>query len=77
MTVVTLILLKDKFLEILQSEIKIQNNKLLDSDIRIIVLQMYSDLIFSAKRVFEWGNEYHLLAVATFLKLEIYVYNLL
>ena len=75
MTVVTLILLKDKFLEILQSEIKIQNNKLLDSDIRIIVLQMYSDLIFSAKRVFEWGNEYHLLAVATFLKLEIYVYT--
>jgi hypothetical protein len=36
---------------------------------------MYSDLIFSAKRVFEWGNEYNLLAVATFLKLEIYVYT--
>jgi hypothetical protein len=36
---------------------------------------MYSDLIFSAKKLFEWGNEYHLLAVATFLKLDINVYN--
>ena len=36
---------------------------------------MYSDLIFSAKRVFEWGNEYHLLAITTFLKLDIYIYT--
>jgi hypothetical protein len=61
MTVVTKIILKDKFLEILQSQIKIHNNKLLDSDIRKIVLQMYSncssnELIFSANKVFEWGK---------------------
>jgi hypothetical protein len=71
MLVVTLIILKDKFLQILQSETKIQNNKLSESEIRIIVLQMYSDLIFSAKNLFEWGNEYHLLAITTFLKLDI------
>ena len=71
MLVVTLIILKDKFLQILQSETKIQNNKLSESEIRIIVLQMYSDLIFSAKKLFEWGNEYHLLAITTFLKLDI------
>ena len=75
MTVVTLLSLKETFIYILKKELKIQNNALTEVELENVSMKMYSDLVYVAKNNTEWGNEYHILAIATFLQFEIYIYT--
>ena len=72
---VTLLKLKENFIFVLKNELKMQNNSLTDDQLEKVSSKMYSDLLFAAKNNGEWGNEYHLLAIATYLKLDIYIYS--
>ena len=39
------------------------------------ILLKYNNLLFSARKAQQFGNEYHLLALATFLKTKIFIYQ--
>ena len=75
MTTVTIIVLKDTFMGILFEELRCNNGTANKKDLINLVENHYQKLIFVSKSPNEWGNEYHLLALATCLSLKIHIYN--
>ena len=48
------------------------NNK---EDFDVIILNKYKSLLLDARKFSSWGNEFHLLIIATFLNIKIYIYS--
>jgi hypothetical protein len=73
LTVVTLLMLKDTFLKILKNELKSMSKT--ELELQELTLRKYRKMIVVAKTDYEWGDEYHLLAISTFLSMDIYIFS--
>ena len=65
LTFFTLCILKESFIQILQTNYYTQEKALLE----------FNNLLFDAKTLKNWGDKYHLLALSTFLSTEIVIYG--
>ena len=75
MTVITLLVLEQKFIEIMISDIKSNNKDANEMELKIRATQRFQRIVQIAKTPDEWGDEYHLLAISTFLAMKISIYN--
>ena len=58
-------------MELLTENATLNNLHLSDNEL----LMKYNKLVYDARKSQQFGNEYHLLEIATFLKLKIYIYQ--
>ena len=61
---------KNEFIKLIQDEENLLNNSNINSLIR-----KYNSLLYEARTNKRWCNEYHLLAISTFLNTNIYIYS--
>ena len=66
----TMMKYKNEFLKLLEFEENLQNNNNIDS-----IIKKYNQLLYEANTNKRWCNEYHLLAISTFLNSDIYIYS--
>lgn len=75
MTTITLLMLKETFVKIIFKELRYNDAK---SPENLLLERAYNDFqnfVQISKRNYQWGHEYHLLAIATFLSMKIYIYS--
>ena len=75
MTVITLFMLEQTFIEIMRLDIKTNNSKASDIELNSQAIQRFQRTVQIAKMPDQWGDEYHLLAISTFLATKICIYN--
>jgi hypothetical protein len=75
MTVITLAKLREKFMKIIELDFTLRNRNAKNSEKIVYSKKKYFSLLRTAKTIGEWGNEFHLLAAATFLGADIYIYG--
>ena len=75
MTVVTFVMLQKRFLEIMLADIKANNKDANEVDLNTKANKRFQKSIQKAKTLGEWGDEYHLLAISTFLGTKICIFN--
>ena len=75
MTVITFFMLEQKFIEIMTIDIRANNKDANEIQLREQATQRFHRAVQVAKTPGEWGDEYHLLALTTFLATKISIYN--
>ena len=68
LTVYTMVKNKTEFLSIIQRDINANNND-------VEIFNKFNSILYEAKTDKFWCNEYHLLAISTFLNSELYIYG--
>ena len=64
----TMIKYKNEFTKLIQDEENLFNNSNINS-----IIRKYNSLLYEARKNKRWCNEYHLLAISTFLNINIYL----
>jgi|688.fasta_scaffold61214_1 hypothetical protein len=71
LTVYTIIKNKNEYLSILRRELSASSMINIDEQ----VMRQFNSILLEAKKDKTWCNEYHLLAISTFLNSDIYIYS--
>jgi len=74
-TSITLLILKSQFFDIIYQNLKSNNIELSHNELIGKTNIKFDELVYSSKTKGQWGNEYHLLALSTFLSTKIYIFN--
>jgi hypothetical protein len=71
LTVFTIVKYKKEYLQFIETETSIDTNQ----DILLSITKKYNSILNEAKTNKCWCNEYHLLAIATLLNTDIFIYS--